>query len=53
MRRPSQSPPDGEPARPRSASNAKTPRPDLIRNDFELPDGRYEIAYERKKGGDA
>jgi len=25
----------------------------LIRNDFELPDGRYEIAYERKKGGDA
>jgi len=25
----------------------------LIRKDFELPDGRYEIAYERKQGGDA
>jgi hypothetical protein len=26
---------------------------DLTRRDLELPDGRYEIAYERKKGGDA
>jgi hypothetical protein len=26
---------------------------DLTRRDIELPDGRYEIAYERKKDGDA
>jgi hypothetical protein len=53
MRRHSPSPPDGEAARGRRAPQAKTPRPNVIRTDFELPDGRYEIAYERKKGGDA
>ncbi len=53
MRRQSPSPPDGEPARPRRAPQAKTSRANVIRTEFELPDGRYEIAYERKKGGDA